>query len=37
VFKDALEWPNTPNNLEELICKLAEGSDRENANFAGMI
>jgi hypothetical protein len=33
VLRDALEWPNTPNNLEELNCKLVEGSDRENANF----
>jgi hypothetical protein len=33
VFRDALEWPNTPNNIEELICKLAEGSDREKLCF----
>jgi hypothetical protein len=33
VFRDVLAWPNTPNSLEELSCKLIEGNERENANF----
>jgi hypothetical protein len=34
LLRDVFEWPNTPNGLEELSCKLVEGNERENANFA---
>jgi hypothetical protein len=34
MLRDVFEWPNTPNSLEELSCKLVEGNERENANFA---
>jgi hypothetical protein len=34
LLRDIFDWPNTPNSLEELSCKLVEGNERENANFA---
>jgi hypothetical protein len=34
LFRDVLEWLDTPNSLKELHCKLVEGNERENANFA---
>jgi hypothetical protein len=34
LLRDIFDWSNTPNSLEELSCKLVEGNERENANFA---
>jgi hypothetical protein len=34
LFRDVLEWPVTPDSLEELHNKLKEGADRENENYS---
>jgi hypothetical protein len=34
LFRDVLEWPVTPDSLEELHNKLIEGADRENENYS---